>query len=499
MQYLPDSVHKVYDSQAIFKRGHALWVDGNRLYVSSVTYSNNLFSSLNVYSLANPASPTLIRQLDQDYSFINHAHDVFARNDTVYASCGYDGLYVFRLTTANTFSMISSLTSYPFSGYNHSSALTPDGQTLVFLDEVPASLPVKVADVSNLSNIQVLSTINQYNNTTPHNPFIVNNQYCFVSAYQDGLQLYDISNPSAPFLAGYFDTYPQAGGNNNTWPNGNTYKGQWGAYPFFPSKNIFALDQTNGIFMLSTHLYTNSAPYPAVGFSAPSVICAGSTVNYSNTTTGASSYTWTFAGGTPSTSTAGNPVITYSTSGNFTTNLTASNGTTQTSFTSSLSVKQVTASSTFTHATCAMCNNASIKVVASGGTAPYTYSWSPSGGTLNIASNLFPSCYTVLIQDAAGCMLNKTLCVSHATGLESLLSNQTEFTLFPNPAGNVLNLMTNLSEFNYRLFNATGQEVMNGSASTSSLSLDVSLFSRGLYFIELQKDEIKQRKKVILE
>ncbi|MCU0360650.1 MAG: choice-of-anchor B family protein [Bacteroidia bacterium] len=499
MQYLPDSVQKVYDSQAIFKRGHALWVDGNRLYVSSVTYSNNLFSSLNVYSLANPANPVLLRRLDQDYSFINHAHDVFARNDTVYASCGYDGLYVFRLTTSNTFSIITSLTSYPFSGYNHSSALTPNGQTLVFLDEVPAGLPVKVADVSNLSNIQVLSTINQYSNTTPHNPFIVNNQYCFVSAYQDGLQLYDISNPNAPFLAGYFDTYPLAGGNNNTWPNGATYKGQWGAYPYFPSKNIFALDQTNGIFMLSTHLYSNAAQGPNVGFTSPSVICAGSTINFTNTTTGGTSYTWTFSGGSPATSTLSNPVVNYANPGVFNVILTAGNSSAQSTYASTLSVNQISSNATFTHATCNACNNASIKVIPAGGTAPYTYTWLPTGGSASMATNLFPACYTSIITDALGCSSSKTLCVSHTTGIESYTLGENYFSVYPNPAHNSLQVITQLSDFDFSLFNALGEEVFRGHSNSPEQNMDVSELSRGMYFIELQKDGLQQRKKILLE
>jgi choice-of-anchor B domain-containing protein len=199
MQYLPDSVHKVYDGTDLFERGHTLWVDGDKLYIASATSTNSNFSSMNVYSLANPAQPVLIRRLDQDAPFINHVHDMFVRRDTIFASCGYQGLYVFKFTTG-TFVQLGSLTSYTMSGYNHSSALTLDGHHLVFADEVPAGLPVKVANVTNLSNIQVLATVNQFPQTTPHNPFVPNNTQCFVSSYQDGVQLFDISNPAVAVL-----------------------------------------------------------------------------------------------------------------------------------------------------------------------------------------------------------------------------------------------------------------------------------------------------------
>ncbi|MGE0566587.1 MAG: choice-of-anchor B family protein [Bacteroidia bacterium] len=257
MSTLPTTVTLVSQNMNLFRKGHAAWIDGDKLYVSGITYSNNTTSSLNVYSLATPTAPVLLRELKQDYSFITYVHDAFARNDTVFASAAYQGLYVFKFdTNSNTFLQIGSLTSYPGSGYNHSTALTPDGKTLVMLDEIPASLPIKVLDVTNISNIQVLATANQFTASTPHNPWIVNNQYCFISSYQDGTQLWDISNPSAPVLAGYFDTYPAGGGNNNNW-SGSAYNGQWGLYPYYPSKSIFALDRQNGVFIMNTHLFAN--------------------------------------------------------------------------------------------------------------------------------------------------------------------------------------------------------------------------------------------------
>ncbi len=256
MQYLPDSVHLVHQSDSILSRGHTLWVDGDKLYVASVTQSNSVYQSMNIYSLADPEKPGLIASLFDDHPFISVVHDMYVRNDTVFASCAWQGLYVFKLNTDSTFTQIGSLSSYPSSGYNHSSALTPDGKTLVFMDEVPDGLPIKFADVSNLQNIQIKGTHKQFQNTTPHNPFMVSNRYCFTSSYQDGLQLYDLADPANPFIVGYFDTYPQGGNSANNY-GPVAYKGQWGAYPYFPSKTILCLDMFNGIFLLKTHLYAN--------------------------------------------------------------------------------------------------------------------------------------------------------------------------------------------------------------------------------------------------
>jgi choice-of-anchor B domain-containing protein len=253
MSGLPATVTKVYESKALFARGHACWMDGSRFYVSGVTYSNNTTSAMNIYDLSNPTNPVLVRSLSQDDPTITYVHDMFVRNDTIYASAGYQGLHVYKRNSNNSLTKLGSLTTYPGSGYNHSSALTPNGPTLVFTDEVPASLPVKVANVTNPSNITIDATTNQYSLTTPHNPFMLTNQYVIMSSYKDGVQLFDISNPAAPFVAGYFDTYPQGGANTGNYGS-SAYNGNWGAYPFYPSKTVFALDMRNGAFYLKSDL-----------------------------------------------------------------------------------------------------------------------------------------------------------------------------------------------------------------------------------------------------
>jgi len=54
-------------------------------------------------------------------------------------------------------------------------------------------------------------------------------------------------------------------------------------------------------------------------------VCQGSSVTYTNTSSGATSYSWSFPGGTPSTSTDANPVVVYSTPGTYNVALSASN------------------------------------------------------------------------------------------------------------------------------------------------------------------------------
>lgn len=260
LQYLPDSVSVVYDGTSIFERAHTIFVDGNKLYggiVKGPSFGST--AAMAVFSLNNPVQPTLLRKLNTDFPSLlnsNQVHDMFVRNDTIYANCAYDGLFIFKYNEVpNNFTLSASLTTYPSQGYNHSSALTADGSTLVFMDEVPSGLPVKVLDVSDFSNLTMKSTFSSNVGPTPHNPFMVGTT-CYIAYYQDGLQVYDVSVPTNPVRLGYFDTHVQTnmGGPYPSPP----YQGAWGAYPYFPSGRVIVSDMQNGLFVLDpTPMFTS--------------------------------------------------------------------------------------------------------------------------------------------------------------------------------------------------------------------------------------------------
>jgi len=251
MSYLPDSVHVVYNSSALFTKAHTIFVDGNKLYcggVSVVGVSGAI--SMMVYDLSNPANPVLLRSLSQDYPSITYVHDMFVKNDTVYASAGNQGLYILKFNTStNTFNLLADYTSYFEAGYNHSSYLTEDSKTLAFCDEVPAGLTVKLIDVSDLNNIQLKDTIRSNVGATAHNPYIMNNNHLIISYYQDGVYIYDISNSNNAQITGFFDTDYLHGLNDN-YSFSTPYRGCWGTYPYLPSGILLASDMQNGLFIL---------------------------------------------------------------------------------------------------------------------------------------------------------------------------------------------------------------------------------------------------------
>lgn len=251
LSYLPDSVKIVHDDTSVFERAHTLFIENDLLYVGSPKENSTGGAySMAVYSLSNPELPTLLRTLNQDDPAITWVHDMYVRNDTVYASCGYQGLFFYKYNVgANNFTTLNSLTSYVDQGYNHASALTPNGKTLVFCDEVPANTTVKILDVTDITNVSMMDTIKSNQGATPHNPYIYGTDRAVIAYYQDGLQIFDISNPSNVVKTGFFDT-DTLHGLNDGFPTGFTYHGAWGAYIDLPSGLFLVGDMQNGLFIL---------------------------------------------------------------------------------------------------------------------------------------------------------------------------------------------------------------------------------------------------------
>ena len=70
-------------------------------------------------------------------------------------------------------------------------------------------------------------------------------------------------------------------------------------------------------------------------------------------------------------------------------------------------------------------SNGSASVVPTGGTATYTYSWSPSGGTAATATGLTAGTYTVTVTDANGCMATRSFTLTEPTAINTAVGSQT--------------------------------------------------------------------------
>ncbi|MEM6965182.1 MAG: choice-of-anchor B family protein [Bacteroidota bacterium] len=245
---LPNSVTMTYQSNDFWGRSHNIFIDeaNGRLYsVGTDTRSGGVI----ILDLTNdPDNPTLLSSINlpaNPNSGTGYVHDIYVRDNIAYASHGFLGYFIWDLNDPNVPVLLASRDT---GAYNHSSWVSEDGSFAIYAEEVPTGRPIGVMNLENLTNefIEIDTTFqfpliaNEQN--TPHNPFIRGN-LLICSYYEDGLQVYDVSDRMNPIPVAHYDTYPD----NVTY---NGYNGNWGTYPFLPSGRILASDIESGLFVL---------------------------------------------------------------------------------------------------------------------------------------------------------------------------------------------------------------------------------------------------------
>ncbi len=162
------------------------------------------------------------------------------------------------------------------------------------------------------------------------------------------------------------------------------------------------------------------APLSSAALVTSNVLCYGNNDGSAtvSATGGTSPYSYSWSNGSTSTS------ISSLTAGSYTVTVTDANGCTQTQ---SVSITQPAASLTaiisITSAvSCNGGNDGGALVSATGGTAPYSYSWS-NGSTSTSISSLTAGSYTVTVTDANGCTQTQSVSITQpAASLTAIIS-----------------------------------------------------------------------------
>ena len=136
---------------------------------------------------------------------------------------------------------------------------------------------------------------------------------------------------------------------------------------------------------------------------ATATVCQGGTVNFTNTSTNyPTTYSWSFPGGSPATSTATNPTVTYNTPGTYNVTLTATNqwGSKTITQTNIITVGAIPATPTIlANGPTTFCSGGSVVLTSSQASGNV---WSNTGTTSEITVSASGS-YSVTYTDVLGC------------------------------------------------------------------------------------------------
>jgi len=250
------SAHNIYISNVDYSTGVALT---NRTPYMHVAGSDKQGGAFNSYSLTNPTKPASVYKNSANSRSL-YSHDVSSlwitdvrreqcvdkNNDCdVMLDYNEDEILLWDKTdNAKPFNL--ARTTYQYVSYVHSGWWTEDKQFISVhdeLDEQRYSLNTRVRFFA-INNLRAPELAGEYIGPTPaidHNGYTRGNRY-YISNYERGLVVLDISDPRNPVEAGFFDTYPIT--------NSASFNGAWGTYPFLPSGNLLVNDINSGLYVI---------------------------------------------------------------------------------------------------------------------------------------------------------------------------------------------------------------------------------------------------------
>jgi PKD repeat protein len=250
----------------------------------------------------------------------------------------------------------------------------------------------------------------------------------------------------------------------NQWVKVRNFSWKWG--DIIQIQDIFAYWDTNGNAStcgtntknnINAQCYSNPSGFAAVVPLFPNFIfsdppCDSNTVTFTNQTTGGTppyTYSWNFGGqGTstqPNPTTQTNPIYTYSQPGTYSVSLTATDNLapnkTTTTFTKTVVIPSPIALTAVSSLTLFNGSTGSIDLTVSGGTPPFSYSWTGPNGftsTSEDISSLSKGNYSVEVTDSKGCKRTAQFFVNDLTPDFSFVECNSEVSFTNLTAGGTL-------------------------------------------------------------
>lgn len=247
----------------------------------------------------------------------------------------------------------------------------------------------------------------------------------------------------------------------------------------------------------------------------PTTVIVGNSVSFTDLSTGGTitSRSWSFPGGSPSSSSSPSPTIIYNTPGTYNVSLTVSNGSQNATETKNgyITVAQSTTApvANFTANTTSGCAPLTVSFSDQSSNNPTSWSWSFAGASpsSSVSSNPTviynnPGIYSVtLTASNAGGSNTKTM-TNYITVNDCAPVNDnfaSKFSIYPNPTDGIVYIDIPESKATVRISDILGKVVKVANLSSNQSSIDLSTLKSGMYFIEIQLSEAKYTSKLTIQ
>ncbi|PKP23874.1 MAG: hypothetical protein CVU06_06020 [Bacteroidetes bacterium HGW-Bacteroidetes-22] len=235
---------------------------------------------------------------------------------------------------------------------------------------------------------------------------------------------------------------------------------------------------------------------------ASTQVAPNTSVSFTNSTTGGymhapETYKWYFPGGDPATSTDENPSVTYAQCGAYDVSLVVDRGGQIDSIGKSayISVGDMTSVNMVVTPNDTACVNWSVSLDATTPAAA-SYLWQPGdvatasmvadGSVYGVGEHTF----TVTVTSEQGCIISKDqkLYFDACTSIGD--TDVKELALYPNPAQELLTIeLQDAGLSHYTVTSANGSQVMKGTFTAQSQTLNVRSLANGIYMLKIEAGE----------
>lgn len=246
---------------------HEMNIWGNWLIEN---YNHTSVKTIRIINISDPRNPFWVWNLNPQETLWVHA--IHIRGNRMYLS-GWNGLIEIYDISNLALEPPNLLGKIQGGSTNHSSWTSEDGNYLYSSRETIDG-DLRVYDVRNPAQPLLVRSIKTsdlgLNAISPHNPVVMGN-YLYVSWYQAGLQVFDITDPTFPKWIAQYDTFESAfappaedlkrlvesepwdmicGTSSKPTSLPSDYEGNWAVYPFLGQNKVLAGDLTNGLLIL---------------------------------------------------------------------------------------------------------------------------------------------------------------------------------------------------------------------------------------------------------
>lgn len=238
-----------------------LFPNGDRFLYTS----DNETDIVKIVNVTDPSNPSLARSLDIGAPSLVASHEVIVRNHRLYVAskrndttglscCGWTHIY----DVADPYNPVL-LKAFESGPRTHTALPSEDGNLLVVTEE-RANGNVHIYDISMINQPNdpdspvLLSTLNRTNvgisAHSPHHPHLHGN-LLFITWYEAGLQVFNITDPRNPIHVGAFDTC-RAGIDQACFSSGTStnFNGNWGVDLSMGLNRVLLSDRSRGLIVV---------------------------------------------------------------------------------------------------------------------------------------------------------------------------------------------------------------------------------------------------------